>query len=357
MIGMLSSVFGGQVDTVAREESGPFDILATARGSDPPEASDIASIDGVDRVVAANYGIPLFRPDGVADARRWPAVGITDEFTEVGPPELGSWAARFHSDQEAWEEVASDYSVVIVSEEFLKQGGPPQGLVEIGEELSVIDPVTGTTTTREVVGLLASDEARAGAYMSFDSLDDALGGRATESRFYVVASGSIDDAATRLQGSFVANGLEAESFHGIVDEGLDGTVQFMRLMQGYLALGLIIGIAGLGVVMVRAVRDRRHEIGVLRALGFIPGEVRRAFLLESGFVALEAIVIGLTLGLVMAAQLIEAGNFGDSGTFSVPWLQVVLVCGVAFVAALLATAWPAQAASRIPPAVALRVSE
>ena len=33
----------------------------------------------------------------------------------------------------------------------------------------------------------------------------------------------------------------------------------------YLGFGLLIGIAGLGVVMVRAARERRHEIGTLRA--------------------------------------------------------------------------------------------
>ena len=44
--------------------------------------------------------------------------------------------------------------------------------------------------------------------------------------------------------------------------------------------------------MVRAVRDRRRQVGVLRALGFVPNQVRRAFVLESGFVALEGILIG-----------------------------------------------------------------
>jgi putative ABC transport system permease protein len=134
-------------------------------------------------------------------------------------------------------------------------------------------------------------------------------------------------------------------------------MQFMRLIQGYLALGLIVGIAGLGVVMVRAVRDRRHHIGVLRALGFVPRSVRRAFLLESTFVALEGILVGTSLALVTANQMIAQGAVGESAVFGIPWIQLTIVCGVAFVASLLATARPAQRASQIAPAVALRVAD
>ena len=61
--------------------------------------------------------------------------------------------------------------------------------------------------------------------------------------------------------------------------------------------------AGLGVVMVRAVRERRRTVGVLRALGFPAGVVRRAFLLESSFVALEGILLGTALSIVTSYLL------------------------------------------------------
>lgn len=74
--------------------------------------------------------------------------------------------------------------------------------------------------------------------------------------------------------------------------------QFFQLMQGYLALGLFVGITGLGVVVVRAVRERRRTIGVLRALGFRAKTVRRAFLAESTFIALEGVIVGTILGVL-----------------------------------------------------------
>ncbi|MDQ3980454.1 MAG: FtsX-like permease family protein, partial [Actinomycetota bacterium] len=134
---------------------------------------------------------------------------------------------------------------------------------------------------------------------------------------------------------------------------------FIRLMQGYLALGLLVGIAGLGVVMVRAVRERRREIGMLRAMGFSRRVVRAAFLMEAGFVAVQGIVVGVVLALVVSYQLLSNSDvFGESRLdFTVPWLALAILLGAALAASLAATAAPAGQASRIRPAVALRIAE
>jgi len=163
--------------------------------------------------------------------------------------------------------------------------------------------------------------------------------------------------ARRIQGRFLEEGVEARTFRALVEDDSALSLQFLRLMQGYLALGLLVGIAGLGVVMVRAVRERRRQVGVLRSLGFVPRQIRRAFLLESGFVAVEGIAVGTVLALVTASQLVANGDFGEGLSFPIPWLQLLIITGAAAVASVLATAWPAQQASRIAPAVALRIAE
>ena len=83
----------------------------------------------------------------------------------------------------------------------------------------------------------------------------------------------------------------------------------------------------------------------------------KAPLTESAFVALEGIVIGTALALVTAWRLITNADFGASLGFSVPWLQLVMLVVGTFVASLIATAAPAQQASRIRPAVALRIAD
>ena len=66
--------------------------------------------------------------------------------------------------------------------------------------------------------------------------------------------------------------------------------------MGFMGLGLIVGVAALGVISARSVVERRQQIGVLRAIGFRKRMVQLAFLLESSFVALSAIVVGTGLG-------------------------------------------------------------
>ena len=90
------------------------------------------------------------------------------------------------------------------------------------------------------------------------------------------------------------------------------TRQIFQLFEGYLAMGLIVGIAGIAVVMVRAVRERRRQIGTLRALGFGSRPVGRSFAIETGFVAVEGTVIGAVLALVTLYDIVAmSDSFGQ----------------------------------------------
>jgi len=108
---------------------------------------------------------------------------------------------------------------------------------------------------------------------------------------------------------------------------------------------------------VRAVRERRRQVGVLRALGVQAGSVRSAFVIESAFVAIEGLVIGTVLALVTAWSITLTDAFGSGLSFRVPVVSIVGVVVGTLICALLATAAPARAASRIRPAVALRLTD
>ena len=55
-----------------------------------------------------------------------------------------------------------------------------------------------------------------------------------------------------------------------------------------MGLGLVVGVAALGVITARSVVERRQQIGVLRAIGFQRRMVQLSFLLESSFIALTS---------------------------------------------------------------------
>jgi putative ABC transport system permease protein len=120
-----------------------------------------------------------------------------------------------------------------------------------------------------------------------------------------------------------------------------------------MSLGLVVGIAALGVIAARSVVERRQQIGMTRALGFQRGQVRLVFLLESSFVALLG--IGVALGLGFSGTLIDNISQNIRGLeYRVPWAELLLVIVVGYAASLLTTFLPARQASKVYPAEAVR---
>ena len=178
-------------------------------------------------------------------------------------------------------------------------------------------------------------------------------------RFYVGLEPRVDPDlfATDVQASFLRNGAEAVPIGTLVEESFTMTNQIFQLFQGYLAMGLIVGIAGTAVVAVRSVRERRRQIGTLRAIGFGSQPVGRTFAVETAFIAVEGTLIGSILALVTLYDIVAlSDSFGDL-TFSIPYLGLGVLLVATIAASLLATVWPAISASRIRPAVALRMTD
>ncbi len=229
----------------------------------------------------------------------------------------------------------------------------------MGDVMQVRDPGSGQLSERTVAAI-ADAGLTFTLWMSADSATEAVSAL-TPTRSYVdVADDADADAvAAAIRGEFVEAGVQADTLRALVEQNSSANTQFFRLMQGYLSLGLVVGIAGLGVIMVRAVRERRRQIGTLRSLGFAASKVRQAFLFESGFIALEGIVIGTALALLTSYQIVvNSEALGDlEAAFVVPWGQLALLLGIAFFASLAATAAPAAQAARIRPAVALRIAD
>ncbi len=123
------------------------------------------------------------------------------------------------------------------------------------------------------------------------------------------------------------------------------------------AIGLIaLGIAALGITnaMMAAVRERRADIGVMKAIGARDRDVRRVFLVEAAMLGAVGGVIGTSLGYVIARFVGLAVNRyltsqGLAGVQIGLPLVVVLV-GVlgSTLLALAAGTLPAQRAARIP---------
>jgi ABC-type lipoprotein release transport system permease subunit len=122
-----------------------------------------------------------------------------------------------------------------------------------------------------------------------------------------------------------------------------------------------IAVCGFGLIavahaLVLAVRRRRRDLGVLRALGMRPGEASAAVRWQALTIAVIAALVGIPVGLASgrALWLAIVGPIHVLLDIDVP-VPLVLSAGVAAVLAALALAVvPAHRATRLPPAEILR---
>jgi putative ABC transport system permease protein len=355
------AIFANQAPSFTRDLAAGYDVWMESNPANPVTVDQLLAQPEVTAAAPLLFGIAEFAVPGDVDGP-WGLTGIDDGLLAEGYVALASRAERFDSDVAVWEALLADDSLVVVNDFFLQRGGgPPEQRVSSGEVVEVTDPVSGTTRRLEVAGVLGADFVFHGALVNRRVATDLLGPRAAARRHYVAVAPGLDaqEVADTLTGRLVANGAEATSFRAQVDDAMATNQSFFDLMRGYLGLGLLIGIAGLGVVMVRAVRERRREIGMLRAMGFSAGVVRRAFLVEAAFIAVQGALIGIGLGMLTAYMVVvHSTTFGDQRLpFEVPWAALGFILVVPLAASLLAAAAPASQAARIKPAVALRIAE
>jgi putative ABC transport system permease protein len=95
-----------------------------------------------------------------------------------------------------------------------------------------------------------------------------------------------------------------------------------------------------------AVYQRRHEIGLLRAVGQTRRQTRSVLRLESVIVATFGTTLGLILGGVLGGLLYTAIADGD-GSVVVPPIRLLIILAVGVVAGMLAAWRPARRAARL----------
>jgi putative ABC transport system permease protein len=149
--------------------------------------------------------------------------------------------------------------------------------------------------------------------------------------------------------------VQAYSIRDELKKAQSQTTAFMYIFEGFMGLGLIVGIAAVGVIAFRTVVERRQQIGMLRALGFQRAQVARTFLIETAFIVGMGVLSGTALGLMLSRNLFGSEDFAAaSASFTIPWGMVILIAVLTVIAALLMTWIPARRAAGIAPAEALR---
>ncbi len=138
----------------------------------------------------------------------------------------------------------------------------------------------------------------------------------------------------------------------------------MGFSKGMTLLSLIVGIAtiiagviGIGNILLISVKERTKELGVRRALGATPSEVRNQIIVESVFLTLIAGILGIILGALVLAGINVATTDLTDFPYTNPTVPIPFILGALFIMVFLGTLIgliPAQRAVSIKPIDALR---
>ncbi len=133
------------------------------------------------------------------------------------------------------------------------------------------------------------------------------------------------------------------------------------VLSGIGLVALAIAALGIANALLAAIRERRREIGVLKALGARDRDVLHVFLFEAGALGLVGGLIGTVVGIAMAAAIADNADAylhsqGLAGVaLSVPWLLPVGGVIGSTVVALVAGVLPAWRAARLPARAAVDI--
>jgi len=221
--------------------------------------------------------------------------------------------------------------------------------------VGVVDTHTGTNYPGAYVGVGDAAALKAWWYNDPDLLIhegyDSLTVKAT----------SLNDA-TQIVALLEERGFQVSSLKTTLDIA-NKALSIVQTMLGSIGgLALFVAAIGIANTMVMAVYERTREIGILKAVGASPGDIRLLFVAEAALIGLLGGIVGTIVGWLLGLGLNEAFliyfDYMDvpmRGTFFLVngWL-VALALGFAIVVGLLAGLYPAARAARLDPLEALR---
>ena len=360
----IQAMVSSSISTASYRESGGFQLLGSSAIPIPnweTAFTDYSRTPAGSANIGDQHGIPQAR------IRITPAahpsvqyasslIGVPSSWTP--PLSLQARAANYSDDAAAWAAIQSNADVAILDGSVVPNNFGPN----FGSFSAVVGDVfrytnaTGATRTVRVIGILYEQFAQ-GLWVSAATVKADVGMEAASLFYFQVKDGvDVTKAGHDLERYFLPYQLLTLDIQGLINQILETTMGVFNLLQAYLALGLIVGIAGLGVITMRNVVERRQETGALRALGFRKSMVLRSFLFELSFIALTGIAMGVALGIALSYDLFLR-FFEGQASFIIPWPRLALLGGIAFFGSVLATASPAFRAANMPPAEALRSFE
>ena len=157
----------------------------------------------------------------------------------------------------------------------------------------------------------------------------------------------IKEYCTSLTGTEYS--VNVTSMQSMLEQMSEITGTMSMMLSAIAAISLLVGGIGIMNIMIVTVTERKQEIGIRKALGASPNDIRQQFLIESASISLLGGLIGILLGIIisLAVEYVQS-----------QYLIISLnACLIAFVFSVLVGIFfglnPASRAAKLDPVIAL----
>lgn len=143
--------------------------------------------------------------------------------------------------------------------------------------------------------------------------------------------------------------VNVTSMQTMIDQMNSITKTMSLMLSAIAAISLLVGGIGIMNIMIVTVTERRQEIGIRKALGATPADIRRQFLVESASITL----IGGFLGILSGIAISLAIEYVKNTSFSISPRACIISFVFSVATGIFFGLNPAARAAKLDPVVAL----
>jgi putative ABC transport system permease protein len=312
--------------------------MARSRSSHLPESlgAEIAALPGIKRIEQVRFTFVPYRKDEAAIV----ALEMEGWFARVTDPLVAGDEAKAR-------DLMPKGQGVMISSNFASRWG-----VGVGDTIQ-LDTPTGPFQ-QPIIGIIEDYSSEKGTILMDRALYKRYWRDSAVDFIDLNLKPGVDRVALRSQiqrrlaGRYRAFVYTNAEYKQWINKLID---QFFTLNNMQLFVAVLVAAIGIVNTLIISVMERKREIGVIRAIGGLRGQIRKMVLLEAVAIAVVGVGTGALKGLFDAYFLTKTASAAIVGytiPFTYPVLMIVQSVPIVIVVALLAAWWPAARAAKQP---------
>ena len=337
---LAASATASTTSMVANESTADFLVQSATQNVPEGAIHEITSLHSVSAADVARNGQALVTLAGKAPS-------ADDAMVVIGLP-AAAFGRSLHLTV-----VAGSLDSLAKGAIAVQQAAATTGNWSVGSQLQITPENRTTTPVTATIGAIVNSQSLGGPVILPESLYAQVVPAAQSAANTVFVNAIPGTTPQALRADLVAVAAPYVVL-SVLDNAqyaahlADQVNRLLVILYALLGLSIIIAILGIVNTLALSVIERTREIGLMRAVGLGRLQLAGTLTIESVLTAVFGTIIGLALGVGVAAAMPTV--FSDVGltTLTIPWTQLAWMLALAVAVGVLAALWPAMRAARLP---------